>query len=139
MRSGPCIVLVVEDNPADQLVLRKLLERFDYDVRVVSSGEAALVELDGGDRISAVIMDVTLDGMDGLECARRIRMQEEHNSSRMPIIAVTARAERKDRKACLESGMDDFLTKPFDPEELRRILLRWTYRPDNPNLKLLRG
>jgi CheY-like chemotaxis protein len=134
----PRLILVVEDHAPDRLVLEQLLSRFDYDCLLVSSGEDALLELEKNP-FTAVIMDIKLPQMDGLECARQIRKIEGRGNHGVPIIAVTARVGSDDRMACLKAGMNDYISKPFEPEELRRVLLRWAYRPDKPNLKLLRS
>jgi len=132
------IILVVEDKQADQFVLKALLSRFDYEGLFVSSAEEALQILESTP-VAALLLDISLPGMSGYSCAREIRVRELKSNRRLPIIAVTASAEKEDRAACIQAGFDDYLAKPFDPEELRRILLRWTYSADKPNLKLLRG
>lgn len=130
-------LLSVEDNPTQQYVLKQLCESFDYEVDFVSSGEDAIDALTSLP-YAAVLMDITLPGIDGFECSRRIREQEKRLvSRRTPIIAVTARSFDEDRKACYDAGMDDYLCKPFKPDSLRRMLLKWVYQPDKPNMKLL--
>jgi CheY-like chemotaxis protein len=132
------IILVVEDNPTEQFVLQKLLKNFDYDAVVVTSGEEALDALQLA-TYEAIIMDVMLPGMGGYECTRRIRELEQRLERRTPIIALTACGEKQDKQDCLRAGMDDYMGKPYDPEELRKMLLRWVYVPANPNLKVLPG
>lgn len=130
-------LLSVEDNPSQQYVLKQLCESFDYEVHFVTSGEDAIGAL-ASTQYAAVLMDITLPGIDGFECTSRIREQERLTvSRRTPIIAVTARAFDQDRKACYDAGMDDYLCKPFKPDSLRRMLLKWVYQPDKPNMKLL--
>jgi CheY-like chemotaxis protein len=130
------IILIVEDNETEQYALAKLVHRFDYQVRVVASGEEALDALEGK-RFAAILMDLTLPGIDGQECTKRIRELERVSGGRTPIVALTGRSQASDRHASLEAGMDDYLSKPFDPEALRKILLRWVYEPSQPNLKVL--
>lgn len=129
-------LLVIEDNETEQYVLKQLLGRFDYHVNVVSSGEEALTAL-GIAKYAAILMDITLPGMDGYECAQQVRRLELESGRRTPIIALTGRAEQSDYEACKAAGMDDYMSKPFEPEELRKMLLRWVYDPSNPNLKVL--
>jgi CheY-like chemotaxis protein len=129
-------LLLVEDHEAEQSGLTKLAHRFDYDTDVVASGEEALLVM-SRQKFAAILVDLTLPGMDGYECARRIREWEKAGKPRTPIIALTARSQISDLHACLAVGMDDRLGKPIDPEELRRILLRWVYDPGRPNLKVL--
>jgi CheY-like chemotaxis protein len=129
-------ILVVEDNQTEQYVLRLLLESFDYNVGGVVSGEEALNAFALGKYV-AVLMDLTLPGMDGFECTRQIRRMELESGNRTPIIALTARAQQSDHAACLEADMDDYMSKPFDPEELRKMLIRHVYVPNRPNLKVM--
>lgn len=131
------IVLLVEDNATEQYVLQQLIQKFDYDSQVVSSGEEALSAL-GITNYAAILMDITLPGIDGLECTRQIRRIELEMARRTPIIALTARAAQEDMDACLQAGVDDYISKPFDPEDLRKVLLRYVYIPSQPNLKTLR-
>lgn len=113
-------VLLVEDNPVNQLVARKVLERLGLRVTIASSGEQALELLDA-QPFDAVLMDCQMPGMDGLETTRRLRSQ----GRRVPVIALTANATEEDRRACMTAGMDDFLSKPFRAEVLRDTLTRW--------------
>ncbi len=130
-------LLVVEDNATQQHVIRTLCNWFNYEVHIVSTAEEALDALACSTMYAAVLLDLGLPGLDGFQCARTIRQEESQGATHVPIIALTARATDEDRKKCLESGMDDYLSKPFAPEEFRRMLLRWAYRPKEPNLKLL--
>lgn len=133
-------LLAVEDHPTHQYVLKRFCELFDYDVQIVASGEEAVAAFQMA-RYAGILMDLTLPGIDGLECARQIRSIEQRQNldKPVPIIALTALDSDADRKACLQAGMDDYLSKPFAPEELRKILLRWVYQPKRPNLKILQG
>src|ERR1700679_870645 len=89
------VVLVVEDNKTEQFALKVLLHKFDYDTQIVSSGEEALLAL-GATVYAAILMDLQLPGMDGLECTRRIRATELLSVRRPPIGALTPRNERID-------------------------------------------
>ncbi|MEW6765308.1 MAG: ATP-binding protein [Pseudomonadota bacterium] len=117
-------VLLVEDNPVNQMVARKILERLGLRVTVAPSGEAALEHTAAG-AFDAVLMDCQMPGMDGLETTRRIR----HQGANLPIIALTANATENDRQACMLAGMDDFLSKPFRAEVLQATLARWLVNP----------
>jgi len=125
------IILVVEDRQAEQYVLQHLLKRFEFDVQVVSSGEMALEALSVMD-YAAILMDITLPGMTGIECTRLIRLTEAKTGKRTPIIAITARTDRSDRDDCLACGMDDYLSKPFTPAQLQNVLLRYLCEPSQP-------
>lgn len=129
-------ILVVEDDEDEQVALRQLLERFDYVVHVASSGEEALSAYALAP-FAAILMDIGLSGMDGFECTRALRQLDAKGNLNTPIIALTGRSQPEDRARCVKAGMDDYLSKPVDPEQLRRVLLRWVYQSDQPNLKLL--
>jgi CheY-like chemotaxis protein len=134
-------LLVVEDDPVQQKVIQMLCERYDYQAVFVSSGVEALRALETCEGcFDAVLMDIKMPDMNGLDCARAVRSNEADKSAkRVPIIAVTAYAMSGDREKCIEAGMDDYLSKPFTIEDFRAMLLRWTYDPARPNLKLLPG
>ncbi len=107
------LVLLVEDEPAIADIQRLYLTRDGYDVEVVTTGEAAL-DLVRDRRPAAVVLDIGLPGIDGIEVLRRIRAAGLHT----PVLLVTARDEEVDRVLGLEMGADDYVTKPFSPREL---------------------
>jgi DNA-binding response OmpR family regulator len=107
------LVLLVEDEPAIADIQRLYLTRDGYDVAVVATGEAAL-DVVRHRRPVAVVLDIGLPGIDGVEVLRRIRAQGLHT----PVLLVTARDEEVDRVLGLEMGADDYVTKPFSPREL---------------------
>ena len=116
-------LLVVEDNEVNQVVIGGMLKRLGYTFEFVSDGLQALERLGrGGYR--AVLMDVRLPTLDGLEVTRRFRATET-GLARVPIIALTANAQAGDREECLSAGMDDFLDKPIEMRLLQETLLRW--------------
>lgn len=117
------IVLVVEDNPVNRKVTAKVLERAGYTPMLASSGEEALDRLEEGG-IDAVLMDVNMPGDSGIDTVKLFRFTQFGNSSPLPIIALTADATVETRDACLEAGMDDFITKPVDAVKLLRTLDR---------------
>ncbi len=117
-------VLVVEDNVVNQTVAAKMLERAGHAVDVVADGRAALAALDAR-RYDVVLMDVQMPGMDGYEATREVRRREaEMGLARTPIVAMTASARDEDRQACLDAGMDDFLSKPIAQEALSSVIAR---------------
>ena len=111
-------VLLVEDNPINALLARKLLEREGCSVDCVTSGEAALQAFRQDHDL--ILMDRRLPGLDGLATARALRLA----GAKTPIVALTADAFEEDRRLCLAAGMDDFLVKPLDPATLRAVLAR---------------
>ena len=114
-------VLVAEDNPVNQLVAARLLEKLGHVVQVVGDGRAALEALEQ-ERFDLVLMDVQMPGMDGLEATAELRRREESTGRRAPVIALTAHAMKGDRERCLAAGMDGYLSKPIHADELRRVL-----------------
>ena len=119
-------VLVVEDNPVNQLVATGLLEALGVEVDVADDGEAAIAALAGPDHgYALVLMDCRMPGIDGIDATRAIRGGEPRGT-RVPIIAMTASALEGERERCLAAGMDDFLTKPVDPTQLEEVVQRWT-------------
>ncbi len=117
-------VLLVEDNPVNQQLACKVLDRAGYEVVTAWNGREACEALER-ERFAAVLMDVQMPEMDGYEATAAIRVregQERHT----PIIAMTAHAMKGDRERCLASGMDDYLTKPLRLEEMLVTLERWT-------------
>ena len=119
-------VLVVEDNPVNQIVARGYLESLGIDVEVADDGVEAVARLAAGDgepQIDAVLMDCRMPRLDGFAATRAIRATE--TGTRMPIIAMTASALPSEREHCFESGMDDFLPKPVERHHLERALGRW--------------
>jgi signal transduction histidine kinase/DNA-binding response OmpR family regulator len=121
-------VLVAEDNAINQQIVDHLLQRLGMTVEFANNGrEAVDAALKEGAHFDAVIMDVQMPVMDGLEATRLIRRHIDGN--RLPIIAMTAHAMEQERQMCLEAGMDDHLTKPVDPKALTRTLARWVHVP----------
>ena len=118
-------VLVVDDERAVRDSLRRALELEGYDVELAADGEEALERLAQNGEPDAVVLDILMPGVDGLEVCRRLR-REGHG---LPVLMLTARDEVENRVAGLDAGADDYVTKPFALEELLarlRALLRRT-------------
>ncbi len=118
-------VLLVEDNPVNQKVACRMLERLGCTVEVVEDGKAAV------DRVhdtvfDLVFMDCQMPVMDGFEATRAIRRMESGHGRHVTIVAMTAHAMTSDREACLAAGMDDYMAKPIRADMLREALERWT-------------
>ena len=118
-------LLLAEDNPINQKLALILLQKAGYSVDAVETGVQALEKVKSN-QYNAVLMDVQMPEMDGLEATRQIRAWEQNNGQHIPIIAMTAHAMPRDRERCLESGMDDYITKPLEPRVLLNVLDRWT-------------
>jgi CheY-like chemotaxis protein len=118
-------VLVAEDNPLNQTVALFVLQRLGCQADIVANGEEALRAL-RRTSYDLVFMDCQMPGIDGLQATRVIRSgQSGVLQPDVPIIAMTAHAMRCDREECLAAGMNDYLAKPFHPEELASILKKW--------------
>ncbi len=118
-------VLVVEDNEINQAVARGFLKALGYSCTVVGNGLLAVEALTVPHPYSAVMMDWQMPLLDGLEATRQVRSHEALTGTHVPIIALTANALVGDRERCLEVGMNDFLSKPFQLRELAATLERW--------------
>jgi signal transduction histidine kinase/DNA-binding response OmpR family regulator len=122
-------VLLAEDNVVNQMLARRLLERMGATVTIADTGMAAIERLSISS-FNVVLMDCQMPELDGYEATRRIRKGAAGEAARtVPIIALTAHALSGDRERCLESGMDDYLVKPINPEALREKLER-VLKPD---------
>jgi CheY-like chemotaxis protein/HPt (histidine-containing phosphotransfer) domain-containing protein len=115
--------LVVEDNPINQEVARYQVEKIGYRADVAKDGLEALALLDQKE-YALILMDCHMPGMDGFETTARIRGRSD-GKQRTPIIAVTASATADEKEKCLQAGMDDFLAKPFQQQELAAKIANW--------------
>ena len=118
-------VLVVEDNPVNQQVARQMLERLGVEVIDAANGRVG-VEQFAAQHVDLVLMDMQMPEMDGLEATRTLRaLQAGTGGPSTPIIALTANVQPEDRERCYAAGMNDFIAKPFQQNELIRVLERW--------------
>jgi PAS domain S-box-containing protein len=118
-------VLLAEDNPVNQRVASRLLEKQGHAVVIAANGKEALDRL-AHERFDLVLMDVQMPEMDGLEAVTTLRQREAGTGRRLPVIALTAHAMRGDRERCLQAGMDAYLAKPIDAQELRSVIAQLT-------------
>ncbi len=125
----PPRVLCVDDNPANLLLLETLLTDMGGDVDAVSSGADAL-EAVKRKSFDLVFMDVQMPGMDGRQATEAIRQWEvENGQPPLPVIALTAHALSNEKRSLLQSGLDDYLTKPISERQLAQVILKWTGLP----------
>jgi signal transduction histidine kinase/CheY-like chemotaxis protein len=117
-------VLVVEDNPVNQITTVEMLKRLGSSATVVANGAEAVAALKR-EAFDIVLMDCSMPVMDGFAASAAIRALPVPPRRHVPIIAMTANAMQGDRERCLAAGMDDYLAKPVRLEELRRMLARW--------------
>ena len=116
-------ILLAEDNPVNQKVACRILEKMGYRVDVAADGKAAFDAWQSG-RYHLILMDCQMPIMDGYETTRKIREQES-GGKHIPIIALTAHAMKGADNECRAAGMDDYLSKPIDREQLQQALNRW--------------
>ena len=119
-------LLVVDDTPINCEVLKALLSRAGYTIDVATSGAEAVAMAQSGD-YRAVLMDIAMPEMNGVEATRKIRALEVDR--RTPIVAVTAATSKADRAACVAAGMDAFIAKPVDGALLLATLDRVVANP----------
>lgn len=120
-------ILVVEDNAINQKVAQAMLEKMGYRSELAENGKEALEALQRK-TFALVLMDLQMPVMDGFEATRHIREGKGNTAnSRIPVIAMTANATREDRQRCIESGMDDYLSKPVQRQVLQDMLDRWLH------------
>lgn len=116
-------ILVVEDNEINLIVVQKILQRAGAAIEPAENGIAALVALETeAQRFDAILMDIQMPEMDGHEATKKIR--KFLSASELPIVALTANASLRERSKCLEDGMNDYLTKPVDPDILVATMAR---------------
>jgi CheY-like chemotaxis protein len=112
-------IMLVEDNKLNQRLMESSLRRFGFHIELAGNGLEAVEKYQADPhKYSLIIMDIMMPVMDGLEATRQIRIFEQINNLRVPIIALTANTFNADRERCLSYGMDDYLAKPLNMELL---------------------
>jgi PAS domain S-box-containing protein len=120
-RNAEVRLLLVEDNPTNQLVALSMLKKFGYrNIVVAGNGQEGIDQM-ANKPFDIILMDCQMPVLDGLEATEKIRA----SGCQIPIIAMTANVMRGDREKCLAVGMNDYIGKPFSPQELFDILARW--------------
>ena len=117
----PLRILMAEDNPINQRVGKLILQRAGFDIDLVGDGNEAL-EAHRSNPYDLILMDCQMPTMDGFEASRQIRSLDQPQPV---IVAVTANALVGERERCLEAGMDDYLSKPFQAEQLVALVKKW--------------
>jgi two-component system sensor histidine kinase RpfC len=124
-------ILVAEDNPTNQMVVRKLLERAGHEVKIAGDGQTALEEL-RKDRFDLALLDLNMPIMGGLETAR-MYMADRKDKPCVPIVALSADATIESRNACKEAGIQEYLIKPFESKKLLSIIQSLTSKNTVPD------
>jgi PAS domain S-box-containing protein len=119
-------VLVVEDNTINQQVAREIIEQGGILVSIAGNGHTAVALIEAGEEFDAVLMDIQMPDMNGYEACRIIR--QSRSAEELPIIAMSAHAMAEDREKCLAAGMNDYVSKPVNPQELYTSLITWIKR-----------
>jgi CheY-like chemotaxis protein len=120
-------VLIVDDDVRNIFALTSMLERWDMDVLSAENGRQALDILRTSPEVDLVLMDIMMPEMDGYQTTRAIRDLPRFRE--LPIIALTAKAMKDDRRKCLDAGASDYVAKPVQGEQLRSLLRVWLDRP----------
>lgn len=119
-------VLVVEDHPVNQILLRAQLEKMGCDITLAPTGEQALALIAEENYYDMVLLDCNLPDMDGYQVARKLRtLETQQEREAMPVIAISALSDAVHRQRCHDSGMNDVLTKPVNLAALSAMLLTW--------------
>jgi CheY-like chemotaxis protein len=121
--TSPLSILVAEDNDVSRLLVGRFLAEQGHTVTEARTGLEAVTRYEEG-RFDLILMDIQMPDMDGFEATAEIRERESATGEHIPIIALTAHAIKGDRERCLEAGMDDYLSKPIEPCELRAVIRR---------------
>ena len=121
-------ILLVDDNKVNQLVALGLLEELGLDADVANNGLEAIktVENAGNAPYEIILMDCQMPEMDGYEATRELKSGKYgENVAKIPIVAMTANAMEGDKEKCFASGMDDYISKPIDPQRLEQVLRKY--------------
>lgn len=116
-------VLVVDDDHRNIFAVKNALEKEGMDVKVAENGMECLKTIEESNEVDIVLMDIMMPVMDGYETMQRIRLMEKHHE--VPIIALTAKAMKSDRRKCIESGASDYISKPLNLEQLLSVMRVW--------------
>jgi CheY-like chemotaxis protein len=119
-------VLVVDDDVRNLFALTTAFERYNINAITAESGQDAINILSENRNIDIVLMDIMMPEMDGYETTQKIR--REHKNTKLPIIAVTAKAMKGDREKCIEAGASDYITKPVKIDQLLSLMRVWLYK-----------
>ena len=117
-------ILMVEDNPLNIFVGTKFLQKWGVDIHVAENGRIALEMLDNNS-FDLILMDLQMPEMDGYEATQRIRLLDDARKASTPILAISAAGEKHIKDRAFEAGMNDFVFKPFNPEELQLKLTKY--------------
>ncbi len=125
MSSRKPAILLAEDNKANQIISKAMIEATGASVEIAENGVEVLQHLQEKS-FYLVLLDCQMPVMDGFEAVEKIRALEDQALATIPVVALTADAQSDTRDACLEKGMNDFLTKPFTIDQIALMISKWT-------------
>ncbi len=128
---SPRNILVAEDNPVNQKLIRKLLEKKGYSVTIAEDGQKT-IELYEKGGFDCILMDIQMPELNGYEATRKIRSKEKNKDRHIPIVALTAHAMKQEIDHCMAVGMDAYVSKPIRRKELFETLEREMANEDTP-------
>ncbi|HPJ13068.1 MAG TPA: response regulator, partial [Caldisericia bacterium] len=133
LSTEPFRILVAEDVDMNMAMVKALLKELFPQVQMLeASNGLEAIECYKKYSIDLILMDVQMPQMDGIQACEEVRTLEKNTDRHIPIVALTAGALKEEREACIDAGMDDFLTKPIDMEALRKVILRHVHSKDSP-------
>lgn len=121
-KAGEIKILLAEDNEINQIFVRKILEK-QFDIQIVDNGELVIKKLHNYD-FDLILMDLHMPIKNGYETTTEIRKFSDNKKKNIPIIALTAAAIKGEKEKCLVAGMNDYLSKPFDPQDLFKVIYK---------------
>ena len=126
-------ILLAEDNPVNQKLAQRAIEKMGHSITVAANGVRA-VKVCEGECFDLILMDLQMPEMDGFEATAMIRSAEQASGRHTPIIAMTAHAMHGDRDQCIRAGMDDYISKPVDLRALAKMIDRYGVGPSPQNM-----
>ena len=118
-------ILIIDDEKSIRVLLKNYLQK-DYEVTAKENGEEGMAWLQQGNLPDLIVADIQMPKMDGYEATRKIREYEKETGKHIPIVAMTAHAMKGDKEKCLAAGMDQYLAKPLDTNEVVKIIREYT-------------
>jgi len=129
-------ILVAEDNTINQMIVKKVFSDWGVNIVIAENGEDCIEKLQEGN-FDLVLMDIQMPEMDGNTAARKIRYELPKPYCSIPIMAMTAHATAAEKKKCFDSGMNDYISKPFEPAELKKKIIALTGMDSSSEIKSL--
>ena len=123
-------ILSVDDDPTNQKIISNLMKKFNVRCDVAENGKDAIIAHDDNN-YDLIFMDCQMPVMDGYDATRKIREKEKGSSKHTPVVAITACAMKGDKEKCIESGMDDYLTKPVNIKHIEGMLIKYSSGKSN--------